>query len=579
MKVGHALGLLGAYAVPLVLVGLGNTVMSGCATTAGRGALGAPWRVLEGPSFVTGWAGDVPETTDALVIDRDGRIVAIGAAAAPAHLPRWTLPGQLAVPGFGDAHVHLHWLGQGAELARLREVGDLDAVRAEVSRVANAHPEVPVVRGHGWDDRVGVEALHAATLAGLDPAGRPIVLTRADGHALWLDAVALARLDAAGLLVDGAEGSAQIVHRDATGAPTGLIADPALGTFNALADPPGPTLTERRFLRALEALGAAGVVEVHDMATRAVNLAPLAAALARLGPRAPRVVAYLEDAPASWDFFETHAPGPVQLAPGLLVQGVKLFADGALGSRGAALLAPYADAPATSGAAIDRATLEAAAVRAVGLGFDVAIHTIGDAAVVAAVDVFERALAAPGPHPPAARRLRLEHAQVVPDRLLPRLAALGLVASVQPIHAVADADMAPARLGAARLLTAYRARTLLDAGVRVAFGSDAPIEAFDPLLTLRAATERGGEGAADWLRAEGVSLGEALRAMSAGLSVARGRPATALEVGAPVCLTLLGSDTDGDRFEVKGFGLAGFRAVGRVVTTPGKGAELVVPSE
>ncbi len=575
MKVGHAYAVAKSCSLGLALGLLAGAIVSGCASSSARGPLGAPWRVVDGPRFVVGSPGAAPDSVDAIVIDRDGRIMSLGADETHAGLPRWTLPGAVAVPGLGDAHVHLHWMGQGAELAGLRDLSDLTALRAEVARAASEHPEVPVVRGHGWDERVGLANVTAASLARLDPAGRPIVLTRADGHALWLDAVALGRLEKAGLLVDGVEGSAQRVGRDAAGVPTGLIADPALGTFNALADPPAPGLAERRFVRALEALGDAGLVEVHDMATRAAHIAPLEAAIASLGARAPRVVVYLEDAPASWDFLEAHAPGPVRLGHRLVVQGIKLFADGALGSRGAALLAPYADAPETSGAAVPAAALKEAAVRAVGLGFDVAIHTIGDAAVVAGVDAFEAALAAPGPHPASARRLRLEHVQLVPADMVPRIAALGIVASIQPIHALADAAMAPARLGPSRLDTAYRARSLLEAGIRVAFGSDAPIESYDPLLGLRAATERGGEGAREWLRAERVSLGSALGAMSAGLAEATGRPPLGIELGAPLCLTLLEAVPAGSSLHVHELFSRPLRVMGRVVPVPGEGARLV----
>jgi predicted amidohydrolase YtcJ len=199
-------------------------------------------------------------------------------------------------------------------------------------------------------------------------------------------------------------------------------------------------------------------------------------------------------------------------------QGVKLFADGALGSRGAALLAPYADDPRNVGLVMhSRAEIAAAARRAHAAGYQLTTHAIGDRGVRAVLDAYADAL---GPAAPRLdHRFRVEHAQVVSPEDRPRFASLGVIASMQPTHATSDAPWAPARLGPERLSGAYAWRTLTKAGARIAFGSDFPVEAPSPLLGLYAATTRKdaeGKPAGGFRAQERLSLPEAIRAYTVG---------------------------------------------------------------
>jgi predicted amidohydrolase YtcJ len=467
----------------------------------------APGRIADGPARpATLLVGPVFATLDpalpqavALAVDHGGRVVQAFATFADidatfADLPRLTVPGALAVPGLRDAHVHLGWIGEldaQVDLSSCRSVGEIvEAVR----RHAERWPDAAVVRGRGWDEQrlEAGPALDAAALAGVDARGRPIALTRVDGHAVWLDRVALERAQAAGWL-DGADPAVRVV-RGPDGAPTGLVIDPPHGLWDLFREPTDAAGLEARHARALHVLADAGYFEVHAMAFKADELSALRAARAKVGARAPRVVVWLEDEAPGWQWLETHAPGPVWLGDGLRVEGIKLFADGALGSRGAWLHAPYGDASDHFGAGVAAGPLGEAAARALRLGFGVAVHAIGDRAVSETLTAFEDVrhagiLPAPGG---AAPTLRIEHAQVAQPVDLQRFRAAGVVASVQPLHALADAAWAGIRLGPERTAHAYRLASLRDAGINVVVGSDAPIEAHDPVGTLRAAVWRQG---------------------------------------------------------------------------------------
>jgi len=503
-----------------------------------------PRHVLTGPLFYTGDAAQ--PWARAIVVDQMQRVVSLIAQDAPdpallETVKTVALPGVLATAGLVDAHVHLHWIGQAAETADLRGVIGLDELRARLVATATAFPELPVLRGYGWDESIlGTGPSHQA-LANIDSAHRPIVLTRLDGHAVWLNDVALEALGVADLLDGGGVANTQQVMRDEVGAATGLIIDPALAVWNALADPPDLDRTVGRFERALTAIRATGLASVHDMATRAEHLDALAKAQANLGESAPRVVVYLEDTEASWGWFENHAPGPVVLGPLLEVRGLKLFADGALGSRGAALREPYSDAPGESGSLLQQDILDERVARAVRLGFDVAIHAIGDRAVDASLKAFEAAREVPGPRSSTAYRHRVEHAQIATASDRARFAALGVIASMQPTHGVSDSPWACARIGPERGQDAYAIKSFHDSGVPIALGSDAPIESFDPIVTLRSAiVPAEGPGPCSWLKTQKLSPTDALGGMTHGAAFAAGQEGVwgRIAVGMPLDLTL-----------------------------------------
>ena len=491
-------------------------------------------RIFVGPVFWTA----VPGAPDyrAVAVDGDGVVTALYETLPdplPAGVTRVDLPGALALPGLIDAHLHLAWIGRSFETLDLHGARSPSEIHARVSDLLAAHPDVAVVSGDGWDQTLFPDQAFP-TAADLGPGDRPVVLTRVDGHALWLNDVALA-------IALGLPGEVGRVLTDASGTPTGVVVDPTDALRAALTVPPQAT-DQLRWLRAgLAACADAGLVEVHFMAATVAELDALAT-IARADGRLPvRVAVYLYAGDEAFAWLDAHPAGVVTLHPDVRVLGVKMFADGALGSRGAALKAPYADAPGERGADIPLDQLRAWASRTAAGGRQLAVHAIGDRANAVALDV----IAAAGG--PAGLRHRIEHAQVVDPVDWPRFAALGVVASMQPTHATADLRWAADRLGDARLTGAYAWNTVLRRGIPLAFGSDAPIESWRPELGLYAAVTRqdaAGEPPGGWRPEERLTLAEAVRAFSAGAASAaheedrRG----ALAVGRPLDLTVFDRD-------------------------------------
>lgn len=513
--------LLSAVSITAFVASLASL---GCASVplSGEGGPAAGLTLYVGPRFL-GPEGDLA----GLEVDAAGRIAAVypigtdlASVAQARGLTVRRLDGERAVPGLVDAHLHVTWIGRAAEEIDLsaacsaREVADL------VQRFAVAHPEVPVLMGRDWDQTRwdGGAAAAFPTAADLGELDRPVVLTRVDGHAVWLNAVALGRARA--LIEAHANTPGTRVLRLASGALSGVIIDPPAEVWAALtpkAD--GPTL-ERWIGAALSRLAALGLVEVHDMATSPAELA----AMQRLaeGGLPLRLVVYLDDSEASLTWLEAHrrvdpagdasesrSISPV--APDLVVAGLKLFADGSLGSRGAALKADYSDEPGHRGQAVDGAALIAKAERAARAGYPVAIHAIGDRGVDLALAAVDAANAVtPG------LRHRIEHAQVVDPADLAHFHATGATASMQPTHATSDMRWAEARLGA-RIVGAYAWRTMLARSIPLVFGSDAPVESPDPRLGLWAAVFRqtvDGNPPDGWRAQEALTLREALAAFS-----------------------------------------------------------------
>ncbi|MEZ4430968.1 MAG: amidohydrolase family protein [bacterium] len=382
------------------------------------------------------------------------------------------------------------------------------------------------LRGAGWDEGTwDPPADPAAALRPLDALPRPALLHRVDRHVAWANAAALA---AAGITAATPDPPGGRIERDRGGRPTGRLVDNAIRLVAAAIPPPELDRRRRRLRAALDRFAAAGLTGVHDLCTSAAELAAWRA-LAAEGPLPLRVALYLDaDDPA---LAAVIAEGPASEAASEAaphIAGVKLFADGALGSRSAWLAAPYADAPHTCGQPIVHgAALITRVARSAAAGWGVAVHAIGDAAARDTVDAFAAARRA-GHRAP----LRIEHAQVVDPATLTRLAGLDVFAGVQPTHAAADRPFARARLGARRLAWAYRLRALAAAGATVLIGSDCPIAPIDPLGALAAARE--GPEALDF----DAALAAATRDPARAIGARRGR----LAPGWPADVTLVSAD-------------------------------------
>jgi hypothetical protein len=407
------------------------------------------------------------------------------------------------LPGFRDAHLHLLALGRQESRVDIHGM-DLPAVLRAVEARAAALPEGAWVEGAGWTlESPGLGRTPDAADLGGSSGGRPVLLFSHDFHSALVSVEAMALLG----LLPGAEPLVPgEVERDGRGLPTGLLREAQVFAAAGAASAAATEEDDRAaMLRACAALLARGITSADDMdGGRSLRAA---ASLRRDGLLPIRVRAALR--PPDLAAFERAGVPPAAEDDGLRVHGLKLFLDGALGSRTAWMLDPYDDDPANTGLrTLEPGEMDDLVRRAAALGLPSFVHAIGDAAVRAALDALAKA---PGlPH-------RVEHAQCVHPDDLPRFRALGVAASMQPGHMATDipsADRAWGRRGA----RAFPLRSLLDAGAAVLLGSDAPVEPAEPLRWVHAAVERRtprGEPAGGWWPAERITREEALaRAVS-----------------------------------------------------------------
>jgi predicted amidohydrolase YtcJ len=428
---------------------------------------------------------------DALLA-RDGRVVRAGdertvrreAATGATVLDA---RGALVVPGLRDGHAHLSSLGRLRASLDLRDAPSAEAIAARV-KVAATDGE-GWIEGRGWDQtRFDPPVLPDGALLDSAAPGRPVFLKRVDGHAAWINRAAAT---AAGLTDASADPEGGRLLRRADGRLAGVVLDRAAELVERSQPPPTPATRKAWLAAAAAEARALGLVEVHDMGVDLTTLAALRELDAE-GALDVRVRAWVDDlAVLEAADGPLAGPPPPRAAPGHVeVGGIKLYADGALGSSGAALEADYTDEPGNRGLLLTPPErLFELCRRAARAGWPVAVHAIGDRALRIALDAAEQAAAAASV-PARALRFRIEHAQMVPPAQLERMALLGAVAGVQPYHAVADQRWVERRLGPARLATAYPLRRLARAGVRVVGGSDFPVEAPNPLLGLAAAITR-----------------------------------------------------------------------------------------
>ena len=470
--------------------------------------------VLDGARIYTSDAAH--PTAEALAVDA-GRIVAVGTQADLARdyagWPRLDLSGRTVVPGLIDAHAHLMGLGMSLLQADLVGTTSVADVRARLVTFAETASPGAWITGRGWDQNDWGAGGAFPTRADLDAAfpDRPVWLQRIDGHAAWANSAALraAGIDPAAPAPADPPGGHLL--RDAQGRATGIFVDGAQGLVDGAVPEPSLETYAEALRRATAETARAGLTGVHDAGVPLAALALYQSAI-RAGHFPLRVYAMIQpDAIAV--FCAAHPDGRMVDPSGrLVVRSLKVYADGALGSRGAALLADYSDDAGNHGLFVTPAdSLEPIAERAMRCGLQVNTHAIGDAANHAVLDAYQDAIAATGA---AAGRDRIEHAQVLTLDDIQRFARLGVIASVQPTHATSDMPWAEERLGPSRLRGAYAWRRLIDAGARLALGSDFPVERVSPILGFYAAVTRedaAGQPAGGWYGNQVLTRGEALR--------------------------------------------------------------------
>lgn len=456
----------------------------------------------------------------AMAWDRDGRVLDLGEAAALlAKYPqaaRVDASGKTVIPGLIDAHGHVMGLGFALMRADLTGTRSKQEVLDRLRGYAAQLPEGAWLLGGGWDQNDWPEKAFP-TAADLDAAfpDRPVWLERVDGHAGWANSAALRAVVAkAGKPLDGDWQPAGGRIERAAGQPTGVFVDGAMALVYEVVPPADDATREQAAAKAFDAAVRHGLTGVHDMGVSREDLA-LFKRFADAGKLPLRVDAYADgDGNALADLCANglyrHPGGRLQM------RGVKLYIDGALGSRGAAMLADYSDDHGNHGLLVtDPVSYEAAVRKAHGCGVQVATHAIGDRGNRIVLDTYARVL---GDAAGSDHRWRIEHSQIVALEDIPRFAKLGVIASMQPTHATSDMPWAEDRVGPQRILGAYAWQRFLHSGARLALGSDFPVESVDPRLGLYAAVtrqDREGQPPGGWQPEQRLSAAEAVRGFTA----------------------------------------------------------------
>jgi len=448
---------------------------------------------------------------------RDGRILFAGSrrgaeALAGPRTERLDLGGRTVIPGMVDAHAHLVGLGQALRTVDLVGTKSYDAVIARVVERAKTARPGEWIRGRGWDQNdwpdKGFPTHEALSRA---VPGHPVYLTRVDGHAALVNARAL---ELAGVTAPTPDPEGGRFLRDSAGRPTGVLIDRAQGIVGAVMPSASREELREATLAAIAEASRWGLTGIHD-----AGVSPEAIAvyeeLARAGRYSLRNYVMIRADDETLERFFRRGPQRGLYGGRLWIRAIKISADGALGSRGAALLEPYSDDPGNTGlVTTPPERIRRVAVRALQTGFQLNVHAIGDRANRLVLDAFEAALAAV---PVTDHRFRVEHAQVVDERDLPRFARLDVIPSMQGSHQTSDMYWATDRLGESRVRGAYAWRSLLNTGVVTPNGSDFPVEAVNPLISFHAfVTRQDGDNypAGGWYPAERTTREEALLSMT-----------------------------------------------------------------
>jgi predicted amidohydrolase YtcJ len=420
---------------------------------------------------------------------RDGRVVFVGSAAeAQTLIGAGTevvdLEGQTVIPGMIDSHGHFPSLGSALQIVDLVGTRSYDQVVERVVARVSQTPAGQWIRGRGWDQNEwgDTQFPHHGALSSATP-DHPVTLGRVDGHAIFVNARAM---ELAGIGRETPDPPGGRIVRDENGDATGVFVDRAMDLVDAVV--PAETRDEMRRglqLAQLE-LNRLGLTSIHDAGVDRSTI-DLFEEMANAGQLTVRN--YVMISPQDLDHYTSLGPRMNVGGDHLLqVAAIKVSVDGALGSRGAALLEDYSDEPGNRGlVTVPADRLQPIVDRALETGFQVNVHAIGDAANRMVLDVFEAGLSQ---NPKPDHRFRIEHAQILHRHDVPRFAQLGVIPSMQAIHQASDMYWAETRLGWTRIQGAYAWRSLIDSGVIIAGGSDFPVESADPLLSFHAAVSR-----------------------------------------------------------------------------------------
>lgn len=450
---------------------------------------------------------------EAIAFNDSGEIVMTGSSSqVRATWPNASLrdlQGAVVIPGLIDSHGHLENLAISMTRAQLRGTRDVE----DVVRVLKEHEQKlsdsDWLLGRGWDQNDWpIKEFPSRQDLDAHFPDRPVMLKRVDGHAAWVNSAALAQVDRN--LSGQWQPRGGFIHRDASGQATGILIDRAEALVEDLIPPETEALMSQALDLALQQMVSLGLTGTHDPGVSRQFIERYLRKIEE-GHFPTRVYAMISGAsePLDWLCGQGALSNPSNR---LFVRAVKLYSDGALGSRGAALLSEYHDAPGNQGLLFhDDASLRRQIGKVMSCGFQVALHAIGDAANRQALDAI---IATAAGYPDNPGRHRIEHAQVLSAEDIDKFALNGIIAAVQPTHATSDMYWAQERLGSERILFAYAWRSLIDSGARLALGSDFVVEEVNPILGFFAAvTRRDHEGwpKGGWFPEQRLTRQEALK--------------------------------------------------------------------
>ena len=447
-----------------------------------------------------------------LVFADDGRVVATGdsdLAAEYTDARHIDGDGRTVLPGLIDAHAHVYSLGALETSLDLTGVASLETAVDAIAEYAAGKPHAPWLLGRGWNQVLWpVQEFPDAASIDAVVDKRPVWMERVDGHAGWANSAAMA---VAGIDRDTPDPVGGKILRDDNGDATGIFIDNAMDLIDRHVPPPDKDDVRDAINKAIDRLVSEGMTGVHDAGIDRQE-AEVYVAMADDGELDMRIYAMVGGAGDVLDAIGQPLRGHGN--DHLDIAAVKIYTDGALGSRGAAMLEPYDDDAENRGLAFwTQEELNAMVVKANGMGFQAAVHAIGDRGNRMALDAFEHAQQGK----PSPLRNRVEHAQVVALEDIPRFANLGVIAAMQGTHATSDKNMAEDRVGAERIRGAYAWRRMLDHGVVLANGSDFPVELSNPFHGLYATVtrqDRGGEPPGGWYADQALTRAEALHSFT-----------------------------------------------------------------
>jgi len=440
-------------------------------------------------------ADDARPLVEAFAV-RGGRVVFTGSAREAKALTGANTRvvdagGRTVIPGMVDGHAHFAGLAQKLRSVDLVGTKSLTEVIERVVERAKRTPKGSWIIGRGWDQNAwGNTAFPTHEALSAAAPDHPVILERVDGHAAYVNAAAM---QLAGLTATTKDPSGGKIIRDAKGNPTGVLIDRASNLVESKVPPLSRDEMRAALKDAVARMHSLGLVGMHDAGASRENI-DLFEAMAQQGDLNLRLYVMIgDDAKALEHYFQV-GPRSALYDGQVWVRAVKLYADGAMGSRGAALLEPYSDDPNNSGLLLSApAHIEEVAKRGLAAGFQINTHAIGDRGNRVVLDAYEKALNA---RPAADHRFRVEHAQILHQDDIPRFAQLGVIPSMQASHQTSDMYWIGKRLGPTRLYGAYAWQSLLQTGVVIPNGSDFPVEEVNPLISFHASIAR--QDARDW---------------------------------------------------------------------------------